>query len=574
MVGVECGTLSSYSISILFFFWFLFVSLSSFLFFALCLFSSNHQPAKLTCYATGAMMRLLYLSLPFLSVQRRKSAVERLNETKKHYVKSEQVRGGRQLLNQSSSPDLCPGQQQMHQNPIDKLAHQHLQTQSSNQVASILLANHSFSPNDTIALPTCSSSFPQTVSPQSQLSLTSLSKRRTLSGSTSSGGRCGVGSGSGNGRPSVDIIQPLTIGSSSGNTGAVHNNNLEEQLRQLITSSRDSLNAIPSSCRYNGLRTSKSTNQLRYASPVPLDTQQSNCLRDRSKQSSYANSQMERKAAVTTNGRFCSNSLGTTLRNNNIASHTQSKVTCEPINSSTTKSEFNGNPSNSTFTSGIKFAELAVVVGGTAGECTSSSTCRPSSISRSKSDIGHRQATVKASKNRDELERFFASFGLDSSTWAALTNNSNSFTSTPTRFFTSNDSIDSGMRRLSMMSKSSDDGSVDFGIGRHGSKAKRSQTESSDNQASSASPDCSQSLSPKKRQLTLSSSLSSHGFLRETSIVEKNARVIKWLYNCKKATAEGDNSSAALTDGLLPTNWWPAVTPTLTGLSMSIWDCI
>jgi sulfur carrier protein ThiS len=148
---------------------------------------------------------------------------------------------------------------------------------------------------------------------------------------------------------------------------------------------------------------------------------------------------------------------------------------------------------------------------------------------------------AKQPKNRDEFDRFFATFGLDSSTWAALTNNSNSFTSTPTRFFTSNDSMDSGARRLSMMSRSSEGSrSAD------GSPLSKSvvtpaiiANEPSLNGGNQASK-TGQSLSPEKRQLTLSASLSSYGLSKETSIVEKNYRVIKWLYNCKKATAEGD----------------------------------
>ena len=149
---------------------------------------------------------------------------------------------------------------------------------------------------------------------------------------------------------------------------------------------------------------------------------------------------------------------------------------------------------------------------------TDAKSLRFSSISRSKSDIGHRTAQ-KGPKNIDDLDRFFATIGLDSSTWAAMTQNE-SLTSTPTRFFDSIESVDSAKQLSTSPNSSLDDGAM----------LKRSLSQHQT--VSTTSHNCGQT--PKK-QLTLSSSLSSYGLTRETSIVEKNARVIKWLYNCNKA---------------------------------------
>lgn len=133
---------------------------------------------------------------------------------------------------------------------------------------------------------------------------------------------------------------------------------------------------------------------------------------------------------------------------------------------------------------------------------------RLATVSRSKSDIGHR---ISRPKSKDEIERFFDTIGLDITTWTSLTSyNTESSTSTP-HFFESMESIDSAVRNLSVSSHSVDDDTPPDFKENH------------------------QDPSTVKNHLPLSVSLSSHGLSRETSIVEKNARVIKWLYNVRKA---------------------------------------
>jgi len=137
---------------------------------------------------------------------------------------------------------------------------------------------------------------------------------------------------------------------------------------------------------------------------------------------------------------------------------------------------------------------------------------KTSTISRSKSDIGHRFNKQTKPKSKDEIERFFDTIGLDSTTWASITANStnHSLTSTPPHFFNSTHSIDSNTRHLSVSSDSL-----------------HSPRESSDQP-------CNELSNLKLSQLSRSVS-------KETSIVEKNARIIKWMYNCKKAMVDEES---------------------------------
>lgn len=108
-------------------------------------------------------------------------------------------------------------------------------------------------------------------------------------------------------------------------------------------------------------------------------------------------------------------------------------------------------------------------------------------VLRSKSDVAHRSQPELASL-RPVPERFFDSQGLDAGAWRLL--RSPPSPSTASRFFDSVSSVDSAAGRCSSLG-SGDDGS--FGGLRH--RADQAQT----------------------------------------SIVEKNARVIKWLCNCRRA---------------------------------------
>lgn len=120
---------------------------------------------------------------------------------------------------------------------------------------------------------------------------------------------------------------------------------------------------------------------------------------------------------------------------------------------------------------------------------------RPSGISRSKSDISHR--FNRPVTTRDDIEKFFETNGLDSSTWDSLKSTWDSSASTPPHYFDSSESVDSGAK-LHMLDTSSD----------------------------------------KEEPLiatVLPTSWSCNSFPKETSVVERNARIIKWLYNCRKA---------------------------------------
>ncbi len=135
---------------------------------------------------------------------------------------------------------------------------------------------------------------------------------------------------------------------------------------------------------------------------------------------------------------------------------------------------------------------------------------RQLSISRSKSDVSNR-LLMRRNKSKDEIERFFETLGLDSSVWDSIKSEAtNSMISTPPHYFDSCESFNSGQRRINMTSSSP------------------SSSTHSNNAISNEK---------LKNQLNtrLVTSRSCHALSVGTSIVEKNARVIKWLYNCRKA---------------------------------------
>ncbi|XP_055934434.1 uncharacterized protein LOC129963879 [Argiope bruennichi] len=122
-------------------------------------------------------------------------------------------------------------------------------------------------------------------------------------------------------------------------------------------------------------------------------------------------------------------------------------------------------------------------------------------VSRSKSDVSHRYSKRgseyfprRNNYTSAEIERFFDTMGLDTNVWHHIT--SPSSVSSPPCFFESVSSVDSNEDRSSVCS---DD-----------------------------------SVPEPPREGLRNQDLRVHGPL-ETSIVEKNARVIKWLYNCRKA---------------------------------------
>lgn len=125
-------------------------------------------------------------------------------------------------------------------------------------------------------------------------------------------------------------------------------------------------------------------------------------------------------------------------------------------------------------------------------------------VSRSKSDVSHRYSKRNSeyfprrnNYTSAEIERFFDTMGLDTVVWHHIT--SPSIVSSPPCFFESISSVDSNEARSSVCSEDS-------------------------------IPDI-------PREGLRNYDLRVHGPL-ETSIVEKNARVIKWLYNCRKAARE------------------------------------
>lgn len=131
-------------------------------------------------------------------------------------------------------------------------------------------------------------------------------------------------------------------------------------------------------------------------------------------------------------------------------------------------------------------------------------------VLRSKSDVSHVTHRIRSHPNlllmqgggrqgsRSELERFFDTMGLDAGSWHRVV--APSSPSTSPRYFESVSSVDSGERRSSPVSE---DGSCG-GFPRDGIRNR---------------------------------DLAEHG-PTETSIIEKNARVIKWLFSCRKALAE------------------------------------
>ena len=139
---------------------------------------------------------------------------------------------------------------------------------------------------------------------------------------------------------------------------------------------------------------------------------------------------------------------------------------------------------------------------------------RQMSISRSKSDVSNR-LLVRRNKSKDEIERFFETLGLDSSVWDTIKSEAtSSMISTPAHYFESCESLDSSELRAAVPSSNS---SAASSTDRHSTSAK----------ATTEKP---QTLNTRLMQSRSCQALSSG-----TSIVEKNARVIKWLYNCRRA---------------------------------------
>lgn len=133
-----------------------------------------------------------------------------------------------------------------------------------------------------------------------------------------------------------------------------------------------------------------------------------------------------------------------------------------------------------------------------------SSSRRP--VLRSKSDVAHRSqpdlGTGVRDMQRSLPDRFFDTLGLDASTWHSVLSPSSG--SGSSRYFDSISSADSLGRSCSLAG--SDSSSVGGGCGGvEGGAGLRNRD------------------------------LVDHG-PAETSIVEKNARVIKWLFNCRRAT--------------------------------------
>ncbi|XP_013777149.2 protein FAM110B-like [Limulus polyphemus] len=134
-------------------------------------------------------------------------------------------------------------------------------------------------------------------------------------------------------------------------------------------------------------------------------------------------------------------------------------------------------------------------------------------VLRSKSDIGYRYGCNHhpTSSQRmtaqciPELERFFNNMGLESSVWKQLTGTST--TSSPPQFFGSGSSINTDDHQSHVCSEDSFQDEWDGGGGKDGLRGQ---------------------------------DLRDHGPL-ETSIVEKNARVIKWLFNCRKAMESNES---------------------------------
>lgn len=140
-------------------------------------------------------------------------------------------------------------------------------------------------------------------------------------------------------------------------------------------------------------------------------------------------------------------------------------------------------------------------------------------ILRSKSDISHRYSksgpdltqcgASRSSRSLADLERFFDKMGLDGGAFYQL--HAGPSDSSPPVFFNSVSSLSS-------------------------SCCKAGGT--SEEESTATSPQChgnvGKDVMAQKEGLT-NENLSQHGPV-ETSIVERNARVIKWLYNCRKAS--------------------------------------
>ena len=155
------------------------------------------------------------------------------------------------------------------------------------------------------------------------------------------------------------------------------------------------------------------------------------------------------------------------------------------------------------------------------------------SVSRSKSDAGNR--ILKTMKSKDEIERFFETLGLDTSVWDSINGTSDSL-STPAHCIDDNTNY-SNFTISIPTSSSSSSSSSSSNVSSKSDLSSPSPSLSNGSTKSKCSIDQHQvNHYPKLAKSNLQLSKSCQSFVsRETSIVEKNARVIKWLYNCKKA---------------------------------------
>ncbi len=143
-------------------------------------------------------------------------------------------------------------------------------------------------------------------------------------------------------------------------------------------------------------------------------------------------------------------------------------------------------------------------------------------ILRSKSDISHRYSksgpdltqcgASRSSRSLADLERFFDKMGLDGGAFYQL-HAGPSDSSSPPVFFNSVSSLSSSCCKAG---GTSEEESTTTSPQCHGNAGKEVM------------------MMAQKEGLT-NENLSHHGPV-ETSIVERNARVIKWLYNCRKAS--------------------------------------
>ncbi|XP_054164656.1 probable serine/threonine-protein kinase dyrk2 [Oppia nitens] len=184
-------------------------------------------------------------------------------------------------------------------------------------------------------------------------------------------------------------------------------------------------------------------------------------------------------------------------------------------------------------TVGCPVASRGTGVGG--GGSSSLFTARQLSISRSKSDVSNR-LLVRRNKSKDEIERFFETLGLDSTVWDSIRSEAttNSLISTPNHFFESYDSIDSDdvvVQQTTTTTTQANNQLFPPSSPPSSSSSVKSSVHSATNCGGGNNKVDHTSLHSRR----LMQSRSCHALSEGTSIVEKNARVIKWLYNCRKA---------------------------------------